>query len=52
MTFQVTLDFKKGASFGTKVTATTEADAIRAATRFAQQNGFDQPVKKAKAVPA
>lgn len=53
MNWNVTLDFKRGASFGPLVvSATSKDDAIQKATREAQGFGFDQPVKKAAAVPA
>lgn len=53
MTFHVTLDFKRGASFGPlPVQAANEQEAIQQATREALGFGFDQPVKKATAVPA
>lgn len=53
MTFNVTLDFKRGASFGPlPVQAANKEDAISQAKREAQGFGFDQPVKKATAVPA
>lgn len=53
MRWRVTLDFKKGPSFGpVGVIANTEQEAIRLATEEAQGFGFDQPVKKAVAVQA
>lgn len=53
MTFNVTIDFKRGASFGPlPVSAASEQQAIEQATREARGFGFDAPVKKAKAVPA
>lgn len=53
MTFNVTLDFKRGPSFRlVKVQAANKEDAIFHAKREAQGFGFDEPVKKATAVPA
>lgn len=53
MNWNVTLDFKRGASFGPLPVQAADKDAaIEQATREAQGFGFDQPVKKAVAVPA
>lgn len=51
MRYHVTIDFKRGPSFGLDVVARSEQDAIEQAKKWAPQYGFDQPVKKAKAVP-
>lgn len=49
-TYQVTIDFKGGASFGTQVQALTPGDAKMTALRIARQCGFGEPVKKNEAV--
>lgn len=50
MSWSVTLDFKRGPSFGPiGVIANTEQDAVLLAIREAQGFGFDQPVKRATA---
>lgn len=52
MIWNVTLDFKKGPSLGpVQVQAPNEVEAIEAAKRDAQSYGFDQPVKRAVALP-
>lgn len=52
MTYHVTLDFKRGPSFGMQIEAQDPQQAIAAAHREAQGCGFIAPVKKATAVPA
>lgn len=53
MTFNVTLNFKRGASFGPLVVeAPSKERAIHLAAGQAKLFGFDEPVKKAVAVPA
>lgn len=47
MRYYVTLDFKKGPSFGYEVKAPSASDAEKIARREAPGYGFDQPVKKA-----
>lgn len=51
MTYLVNLDFKRGPSFAIVVSASSEQEAIDFVRREAPQYGFDQPVKKAKAIP-
>lgn len=51
MTYNVILDFKRAPGLALSVEATSEQDAIEQAKRLAPQYGFDQPVKKAKAIP-
>jgi hypothetical protein len=52
MTYNVTIDFKRGPSFGPlAVTTSRKEDAIEQATAYARGCGFDAPVKKAVAVP-
>jgi hypothetical protein len=51
MTYLVNIDFKRGTSLSLEVTAETEQRAIFKAVQLAPQYGFDQPVKKAKAIP-
>lgn len=51
MNWNVTLDFKRGPSFGAiPVVAATAEQAIAQAKAEAVEYGFDQPVKKALAV--
>jgi hypothetical protein len=53
MKYHVTLDFKRGPSFGpVDVDTATEGEAKQAAHREAQLNGFTHPVKKATVRPA
>lgn len=53
MNWNVTLDFKRGASFGPLPVKAVDKDAaIEQAKREALDYGFDQPVKKVVAVPA
>lgn len=52
MNWKVTLDFKRGPSFGMVLPADDKATAIAKAKREAVDFGFDEPVKKAVAVPA
>jgi hypothetical protein len=51
MTYQVTIDFKRGPSFGISVSAPDEKSAEYIAKREAQGMGFDQPVKKVTVRP-
>lgn len=52
MKYHVTLDFKRGPSYGGEVEADDEQEAKQAAHRDAQQSGFFHPVKKATVRPA
>ena len=50
MSYLVHLDFKRGCGFSIPVEAASEKDAIAQASLLAPQYGFDEPVKKAKAI--
>lgn len=53
MNWNVTIDFVRGPSFGAlPVVADTEEQAIASAKEEAIEFGFQQPVKRAIAVPA